>query len=432
MTNSIRLSLALPAACVVWAALAPTSLARDPQSGAAPGTPVLPATQNDPAAAQPKAKYLRYMRVAAAGGVARNLADANANNVGSLPAGTLVAVYGESGDFLECEVPGGFEIWVYGQFVKSSSEAGMLEITGSEVRPRPLPSSGTESYPLSPNMSRGDRVRLIARHDATKQLAEDWVKVYSPPGVRGFIAKGECEALASGVDGAAAWATAVTEARKKKASTTLIPTSLPGSASVADAAASTVGDQPLTPQQALDELKRADNALAAARRSKTPDFSEARAMYERVLAATKEGATADLARRGLNEVAALTEVHNLQAALEAERSRIEQENIRRQKLLDDARNNLDQFQGRFDARGWLETRRTPGREPVYLLHWGDTTCEVQCNSRRYDLSAFDSYDIGINGREVRAYVPGDIGRVEIPRLIDAARIEVIAGRERAR
>src|SRR5204862_447825 len=99
------------------------SASQDPKPGAATTSPAA-TPQATPAAATPKErpKYLRYLRVGSNGATARNLGDANGVSIAKLSAGTLVAVYEEHGDWLECEVPGGFEIWVYGQYIKASSE----------------------------------------------------------------------------------------------------------------------------------------------------------------------------------------------------------------------------------------------------------------------------------------------------------------------
>ena len=398
-------------------------------SGAAPGTPAIEPQAPVAAASSAEApKFVRYLRVGPNGTSARNLGDANGVSIGKLSAGSLIAVFKEEGDWLECEVPGGFEIWVFGMYVKASSEAGVLEITGSDVRARPLASSGVESYPLQPNLSRGDRVRLITRKDSSKSLAEDWVKVYSPPGVRGFVAKADCEALPAGMDGAKTWSTAVADTRKRKPAdnTLLVSTPVVGVALPAGAAA-VQGD--LTPQQALEELQRADSALAQERRAKQPNYAPVRAQYERVLASTKEGATADMAKRGLSEVDALVELQSLKGDLQNERARAAEDLERRKLAMKNAEMDADAFSGRFDTRGWLEKRVVPGQQATYLLRWGgDVICEIQCNSGRYDLSTFNGCEMGIKGRELRAAVPGDIGRVPVPRLIDASRIEVISCR----
>ncbi len=416
-----------------------SAASQDPKASTTGATITAPA-QAAPTQATNKQKNLRYLRVGSNGAKARNLGDSNGVSIADLSKGTLVAVYEERGDWLECEVPGGFEIWVYGLFVKASSEAGVLEITGSEVRARPLASSGPESYPLTPNLSKGDRVRLIKRNDTAKPLAEDWVKVYSPPGVRGFVAKSECEALSPGMDGAAAWSSAVVESRKR-APVTALPAGgaavAAGGAAGAATGAATGGEAiaagfvgELTPQQAIEELKRADAALARERAVANPDLTGVRAQYQLVFDSTKEGATKEMAKHGLAEVDALIEAHAIKSTLQAERDRAEQDNLRRQEALAKAAKNKDLYSGRFDSRGWVEKRVLPGQKPTYMVRWGgNLESELICNSGRYDLSAFNGYEIGINGRELRSFTPGDISHVAVPRLIDAARIEVISGRQ---
>lgn len=408
-----------------------SAASQDPKASTT-GAATATAAQAAPAQATTKQKNLRYLRVGSDSAKAFNLEAANGVSIADLSKGTLVAVYEERGDWLECEVPGGFEIWVYGQFVKASSEAGVLEITGSEVRARPLASSGSESYPLKPNLSKGDRVRLIKRNDATKPLAEDWVKVYSPPGVRGFVAKSDCEALSPGMDGAAAWSSAVVESRKRAPVSALPAAAAAGAATGAATgeaiAAGFVGE--LTPQQAIEELKRADAALARERAVANPDFTGVRAQYQLVFDSTKAGATKEMSKHGLAEVDALIEAHAIKGTLQSERDRAEQDNLRRQEALAKAAKNKDIYSGRFDSRGWVEKRVLPGQKPTYMVRWGgNLESELICNSGRYDLSAFNGYEVGINGRELRSFTPGDISHVAVPRLIDAARIEVISGRQ---
>jgi hypothetical protein len=422
-TSFLRGACGVALTSLAFSALA---LAQNSKSDVAPGTPAAN-PQASPAAGttKEKAKYLRYMRVGKDGGSARNLGDSNGVSVGKLSAGTLVAVYEEHGDWLECEVPGGFEIWVYGQYIKPSSEAGVLEISGSDVRARPLASSGPESYPLQPNLSRGERVRLIARNDSGKPLAEDWIKVYSPPGVRGFVAKSDCEALAAGTDGSAAWATAVIEARKRTPATAIVAAA-PVAAKAGGSAV--VGD--LTPQQAVEELKSADIALARERVAANPNYAPIKEQYEHVAASVKEGATHDLAQRGVQEVDLLLQASALTVALQAERDNLVAESIKRQDELNKIKNNPDIYSGRFLTRGWVEKREVQGQPATFMLRWaGGQSSQIQCNSGRYDLAAFQGYEVGVNGTELRAYTPGDISHVAVPRLVDAERIEVISGRQ---
>jgi len=427
------LFLAARTCCVALAISTGLGAQTNAPAAVAPGTPVAaPTTAPAPQSGTEATKFVRYMKTGTNGAQARNLGDANGVSLGTLPAGTLVAVYKEQGEWLECEVPGGFEIWVFGQYVKVSSEAGVLEITGSDVRARPLPSPGPESYPLQPNLSKGDRVRLITRKDSSKSLAEDWVKVYSPPGVRAFVAKADCEALPSGTDGAQAWSSAVVETRKRKAANAGLVLAGTGSAAAVAGSAPVVGD--LTPQQAVEELQRADAALARERRAAQPDFAPVREQYERVLASTKEGATADMARRGLSEVDALIELQAIQTTLLAERERAQADAERRRVAMERAANEPpDLYGGRFDTRGWLEKRVVPGQAPVYLLRWGgESIAEIQCASGRYELSDFNGCELGVKGNQLRGYVAGDIGRVAVPRLIDASRIEILAVKANSR
>jgi hypothetical protein len=400
----MKLGLSIALAAAVWVLTSPAPFAQAPQ-------------ENAP-------KLLRYVRAGPNGAKARNLQDPQGLVVLELAPASLVAVYQDHGEWLEAEVPGGFEVWVFGQYVKASSEAGVLEITGNGVQQRPIPSSGNESYPLTPSLVRGERVRLITRHDASKPLAEDWVKVYSPPGVRAFVAKSETEPLPQGTDGAALWAQAAMDAKKKlPAATGAI-----GAGTAVTAGASTTGSQ-----SAIDLLHQADQMLARERTQAKPDYEAVRAAYTDVLKVTKDGATADLARRGLAEVDARIEALRIQNELEQERLRRDTELARRQDALNKANQTQDVYAGRFDSRGWIEKRAVPGAAPTYVVRWGgDQVAALVCNSGRYDLAVFAGYEVGVNGRELKAALSGDSTHPSQPRLLDVARIEVLAGRYQGR
>ena len=162
----------------------------------APTAPAAPMALAAPAApaAQDTGK-LSYARVGTGGATARNLYDQQGLAVLEVPAGTVLAVHGERSGWLDVEVPGGFKVWVFGEYVRAASEAGTLQITGDHVRMRPLPSSGAESLPLRQHLSRGDRVRLIRRNNSSLDLRQDWVQIWSPAGARAWVRASETVAL---------------------------------------------------------------------------------------------------------------------------------------------------------------------------------------------------------------------------------------------
>ena len=135
------------------------------------------AAASTPASAQER---IHYVRTGADGAKAYNLADAQAVSVLEIEPATVLAVHSERGDWLSVEAPGGFRVWVWGEYLRAGSEPGTLEVSGADVRLRPLPSSGIESYALEQRLSRGQRVIAIARANPDVPMDRDWVQVCSP------------------------------------------------------------------------------------------------------------------------------------------------------------------------------------------------------------------------------------------------------------
>jgi hypothetical protein len=371
------------------------------------------------ALAQDAPQGLRYLQVGDGGAQARNLYDKSGLVVGELAKGTILAVHAERNDWLQVEVPGGFAVWVFGQYLKPTSQPDVLEVTGNEVRQRPLPSSGDNAYPLAPNLPRGERVTLVRRNDASLPLERDWVQIHSPPGVRAWVPKADTQPLAAGSDGAALWAEAAMEKKKERAAAKA-PAAVPASAPAQDAAGA--GGQE---GQAGALLREADLLLARERELESPDFAAVRAAYGRALAADSTGPTAEIARSRLKEVDAYAEAFAIRSELEAERARRQGESERRQQALENAAANTDPFAGRYDARGWLE-RRKSGKTERFVLVWsGKEVAELVCTSKRYELGLFENYQIGVNGFGSNAGVSGG-------GPVDVARIEVLAGRFKSR
>ena len=138
-----------------------------------------------PVQASEKAPPLRYGRIAAASVSVYNLADEKAREIARPPRGQLVAVYKDTAPgWLEIEVPGGFPVWVFGLYLEPTEDAQLYQVTRNAVNLRPAPSSDVTSFPLPQRLQAGDKVRVIEILEPEKPLAETWVRVWSPPGVR--------------------------------------------------------------------------------------------------------------------------------------------------------------------------------------------------------------------------------------------------------
>ncbi len=391
--------------------------------GLAPGQAQAQPAVGAGAAVQQEKALVRYVRAGEQGARAYNLNDPQAEVVLEIPGGTVLAVHAERSGWLDAEAPGGFQVWVWGEFLAPTTEFGVLQVTGSEVRMRPLPSSGIESYPFEQRLGRGQKLRMIERNDETLPLARDWVRVWSPPGARAWIQSSETLALPGDQNGAALWGAAVTQALESR--------KLVKSSAQAGSGAPTQSSAPA--QQVAAALQQADALFAAERakdqRNAVPDYAAVIAAYQDVLELEPKGPTAEIASSRIGTVSALADAYGLRLDLVAERED-------RQRKLEAARQGMaeagsrDAFYGRFEERGRLVRRLVPGQEePIWVLNWsGGDVAELVCFSGRYDLAVFADFEVGVNGRRLRGPIEAAAGRSARPGQIDVTRIEVLSGR----
>lgn len=383
-----------------------------------------PAAENDESANKGKQetpKFLRYVRAVDSGAKVRNIYDAQGVVVLEVPPQGLLAVHGERNGWLEVEAPGGFSVWVFGEYLVPSTDTGVLQVKGTSIRMRPLPSSGPESLPLRQTLNNNDKVKTIGRKDPSRPLAEDWVNVWTPPGTHAWVAANETRALDSGADGSALWAKAVLDARQ---STTR--------EAVATPAAKTQDTTPDS-KETTTALADAEAALTRERNVEqqggVPNYASARESYEKVLAANPTGASADVARDRIALCKVYEEAYSLRNTLQQQRAALEATlKNRDEQMARAAKRGV--FDGRYDVRGWVEKVTLPGQDaPVYRVRWaGDQMAEVVCTTGRYELADYVDYEVGINGRELRGPLGGPTPALTRPRELDIARLEVISGR----
>lgn len=368
---------------------------------------------------------ITYVRAGEQGAKAYNLADTQAVAVLEIAPKSVLAVHAERGDWLSVEAPGGFRVWVWGEYLRAGAEPGVYEVTGADVRMRPLPSSGIESYALEQRLSRGQKVHAIARANPDVPMARDWVQVWSPAGARAWVRREDTLALEAGASGTALWAEAVTassEARRASARTV-------------DASAPVQGTAQAAPREIQAALQQAETQFAAQRRidesGGAPDYAPVIAALEVVAAMGPTGATADKVSSRLAEARAREDAYQIRLELEAERERRIDEAARIKEDMDKAeRRGGDPFFGRFEARGWLVPVYAKGQTtPTYMLRWGgDDVAEVVCFSGRYDLGVFSGFELGVNGSQLRSAMEASAGRPGRVPQIDVRRIEVLASR----
>ncbi len=352
---------------------------------------------------------LRHGRISADDARVLNLADDKGKEVARPARGSLVAVYREhAAGWVEVEVPGGFPVWVFGRYLKALEEPGIYEITANAVNLRPEPSSDVTNFPLPQRLKEGDRVRGIEPVDPSRPLAETWVRVWSPPGVRGWLRASALGPLAPGEDGSALWSAALQS----------LPSAPPPRATVARPNEGNESEKKEV--EARTALEEARAALERERARPTPDFSSVRVALNAVLARSPSGSVAMEARAELRSLETLEEAAVLKADLERERLRRQEEALRRQQDVWEKSREKDPLGEVFLARGVLERRiGTDGTARYFLRFGGETTGEVLCSSGRYDLSVFAGTEVGVHGSQAAARSP------EIP-TFEISRIEVIA------
>jgi uncharacterized protein YgiM (DUF1202 family) len=94
----------------------------------------------------------------------------NLPTVGELAPGSAVRVVLRYQDWLYVQLAGGFEMWVYGRYVTGDKGTGMINT--ENVRARPLPSTGGDSYPLG-TFNQDETVEVLA-------VEGDWKRVRGP------------------------------------------------------------------------------------------------------------------------------------------------------------------------------------------------------------------------------------------------------------
>jgi hypothetical protein len=391
----------------------------------------------------------RYVRAKDSGAKLFNLADKSSIVVGTAPAKGLMEVYGENAGYLSVDVPGGMEVWVYGQYVHTTSAPGIVEVNGNGVFMRPLPKSDESSYPLQPQLHKGDRLRVIGRNDPMKPLAEDWIKVVSPAGSRAWVVTADTVAVDTKEDVRTAWAAAVKSANAArppfdlatgKTAVAAAPAAAakPTNAAEADASgqrnvAWAGADNPnaAAPAAVQDaSFATAEKLYETARTSPTPDWNGVRTAYQSYLSANPNGTYAEKARVQLQKVELHEEIVRIQnESARSDSTRTERLAAARARLA--AASHVDDpLWGRFQARGWIvKEQPVAAQPPRYVVYWaGRPQAEIVCSSGRYDLSKFANYEVGVTGALLRPAVPGSDTTAARPARVDVTRLEVLGAR----
>lgn len=379
-----------------------------------------------------------YMRTKSAT-VLRNFEDENGSPLATLPAGTLVRAFRTSQGrpaFREVEVAGGFPVWVYGEYLQPTDTTGVWLVTGNRVNMRPLPETSPASMALRSKLNAGQRVQMIERAGKSAAFGEDWIRVTAPVQAKAWV-------MASTLDpcdarlGAAEWQ----ERNVPLPSSRPVPRgSVTPSAGTppASAQAGAVNRNSASPvsTQVLTQLVEADQAFEAAEALRSPTTEAWRDVMEAyrdiVEMAPNTSATHQKAVRRLKESKMRMEYTALREDLNAASTRNDEEIRRIDDFLDERQRRKTARWGRFEERGWLESRNLGGERRWYLTFGGETVAEVRCMSQRYDLDVFERFEIGVIGREMVPVVRGTASSLPEARVVDIQRIEVLSGTSRKR
>jgi len=357
-----------------------------------------------PAVAQnEQAKYV----VAGPSGVTiRNIRDDSGIPVGKWGPGTVLAVHEAMGTWTQVEPAGGLTCWVLGAYLTETETSGRYQVNGNGINMRPMPSTSNESFPLMQHLYVGDMVRMVGRKDPSVPFERDWIQIHTPKGVYGWALTSMLMAAPDPAQAASTWEGQWRVIMEAMGASDETP----------------VEETTDTPKTAIeDELVRAHRMM----NESPPKYDEARNILVKLEAKALPGsALGKAARNGINQVDAYKTIEVLQAQFEANRVEREQGEADRKAELERRRTKNTPLMGRYDGRGWIETRKTRDGEMAWCLRFaGKDTCVVQCSTGRYDLSMYEGYEVGVIGR-----MTNEIGVGQS--TCDIRSIEVLSGRSR--
>lgn len=414
-------------------------------AAALPATASVPAfgvgTATGPAAAVQKTENQGavYMRAKSAT-VLRNFEDENGSPLATLPAGTLVRAFRTSQGrpaFREVEVAGGFPVWVYGEYLQPTDTTGVWLVTGTRVNMRPLPETSPASMALRSKLNAGQRVQMIERAGKSAAFGEDWIRVTAPVQAKAWVMASSLEVCDKRL-GAAEWQernVPLPSSRPVNRSSVL-PAGPGATSPSARPEPVSRGSISAVSTQILSQLVEADKAFEAAEALRSPTTEAwrdvANAYRDIVELAPATSATYQKSMRRLRESKMRMEYTALREDLNAASTRNDDEIRRIDEFLDERQRRKTARWGRFEERGWLESRKFGTERRWYLTFGGETVAEVRCMSQRYDLDVFERFEIGVIGREMVPVVRGTPSSLPEARVVDVQRIEVLSGTARRR
>jgi hypothetical protein len=287
---------------------------------------------------------------------------------------------------------------------------------------RPLPSSEVNSFPLAQRLKLGDRLAVIGRADASLPLADDWVKVWSPAGVFGWIPAEGVLPIERNEDGLTLWQRAEQGATLRPAPIPASDRESPGQGGAGTQVASSSRIKP----PALIALEEARALLGVERSKDLPDFESVRRALERARELDPDLLTAAEISKEFEMVAAFEKLHRTEALLKETRLQRQQELLRARERQWEELVSRDPLYARFNLRGRLERTQNADGSRQYRLRRGTAAAaDILCPDGRYDLELFVGCELGVVGdRRDSAEVDPDASA--LPLLLSVRRIEVLA------
>jgi len=349
---------------------------------------------------------MRYTR-ASEGAKIYNLPDVKGKVIAEPRTGSLVSVHREkAAGWVEVEVPGGFPVWVFGRYLKPTQTAGIYEVTGNAVNMRPEPNSEPTSFPLPQRLRSRDQVAVIGRLDESQPMDKTWVRIWSPPGVRGLMKFEELRPLGEAENGAALWSAALESGVK---AAPLLPPA--GNQAVPPPVA-----DPAQAQAAKSALEAAKRDLETESRRSTPDYGRVRDQLEAILKESSGTVVAVEARALMQRLEKSEQALAMKEELYRLREQVERETLEKQKAAWERSRAIDPLREVFLARGTLERRvGTDGRERFFLRFGLETRAELVCSAQRYNFARFADYEVGVKGTRTGELEPG-VERIDVVRL----------------
>jgi hypothetical protein len=279
---------------------------------------------------------------------------------------------------------------------------------------RPLASSGKESFPLMEKLYVGDTVRIVSRLDSSAEFAEDWIQIRTPQGVHGWALTSSIQAAPDSAIAESSWMSDWKEVMDAMGGEVT-----PAPATTKDATGAEAGTDGVT--VGSDDLVRARRMM----NSSPPMYAEAKVLFTAVLSRVKSGSPlAVAAQNGMSQADAYMRIETIQRQLETDRATREREDAERAAELKRRKDEKTPLMGRYDARGWVESRKlSDGGTGWFLRFAGKESCAIQCSSGRYDISMFAGYEVGVVGRMMNEPGAGQTS-------CDLRSIEVLSGRSK--